>query len=325
MINGFDAISGAAFGGGGGSRSRGSRGRAARARRAAAARTRARARAAAAAAYAARARAAAAARVRVAQAARARAKAAAAARLQAASAARAKAAAAARVQAAQTARAKAKAAAAARLQAASAARAKAAAQARVQAAQAARVRAREASAAAAKIQAAAAKKAAAAPISSTIPLTAATAGASFSQPVFSGNVMLAGHYEAAERAATNLALESISEQGGSGGAAARVVKKANSGIGIVSSISSKQPLSGVDNMALAFVTTRVAGPKTAIAADAIYSGSGVDKVVDDVVHATAGKGLVETTEFMLEGAKALPFNQGGNSDDIRSMIGSSWR
>ena len=108
MINGFDAISGAAFGGGGGGgRSRGSRGRAARARRAAAA---------------SRARAAAAARVRVAQ-------------------------------AAQTARAKAKAA-------------------------------------------AAAKKAAAAPISSTIPLTAATAGASFSQPVFVAseiNMMMASN------------------------------------------------------------------------------------------------------------------------------------
>ena len=43
------------------------------------------------------------------------------------------------------------------------------------------------------------------------------------------------------------------------------------------------------------------------------------------VEAVAGKGLVKTTEFMLKGAKALPFNQGGNADGIRSMIGGSWR
>ena len=137
--------------------------------------------------------------------------------------------------------------------------------------------------------------------------------------------MVASSYEAAESTAVNFALHSISELDGSTGAAARVVKKANSTMGLASTISSDQPLSGVDNILIGGVAARVAGPRAAIAVDGVYSGSGADKVVDDVVHATVGKGLVESTKFILQGAKALPFNQGGNLDGIRSMIGGSWR
>jgi hypothetical protein len=217
------------------------------------------------------------------------------------------------------------AAAAARVQAAQKASAQAAAQARVQAAQAARVRAREASAAAAKVQAAAqaAKKAEAAPITLAIPRTVANAGGSYSQPAFTGSVMLAANNESAKKADANLTLEYISEQRGSAGAAARVVKKANSAIGTISSITSDQPLSGVDNIAIAGAAARLGGPRAAIVVDGLYSGSYVDEVVDGAIHASVGENLVKTVEVMLTGANALPFNQGGNPDGMRSMLGFS--
>jgi hypothetical protein len=135
--------------------------------------------------------------------------------------------------------------------------------------------------------------------------------------------MLAANNEAAMKTAANLTLEYISEQRGSAGAAARVVKKANSGIGTISSITSDQPLSGVDNLALDVIVARAAGPAAAIFVDGLYSGSYVDEVVDGAIHATAGESLVKTAEVMLTGANALPFNQGGNPDGIRSMLGFS--